>query len=230
VRVHPLFWVIALLFGSHWLDAGVQYALTWVAIVFVSILVHELGHALAYRRFGADSHIVLYAFGGLAVPWSAVRSRWQRIVVSLSGPGAQFLLCGAVYGSNEAFHWAGGSILLALTYAQLIFINLYWAIFNLLPVWPLDGGQVCSEVCMHFNPRTGLQTSLRISIGTAVAICVYSVLCVAATRNEGLEFIHELPWWVPRGGIWTAVLFGMLAYQSYQVLERVKWNDSHWER
>ncbi|HSO11633.1 MAG TPA: hypothetical protein VLT51_04610, partial [Anaerolineales bacterium] len=67
VRVHPLFWLIALLLGSS--GALVEIPI-WILVVFVSILVHELGHALAFRRYGIQSHIVLHAMGGLTIPES----------------------------------------------------------------------------------------------------------------------------------------------------------------
>ena len=69
--------------------------------MFVSILVHEFGHALAFRRFGTDSHIVLWMFGGLAVPYSAVTGRWRRISSRWPGRSPGFMLCGVVYGSNK---------------------------------------------------------------------------------------------------------------------------------
>ena len=69
VRIHPLFWLVACLLGGPWLEGrwGAGYLLLWVACVFVSILVHELGHVLAGRAFGARGHILLYSFGGLAI-------------------------------------------------------------------------------------------------------------------------------------------------------------------
>ena len=62
VRVHPLFWVIALLFGSS--SNSIIGLLTWIVAIFVCILIHELGHAFAMRRYGQDSQIVLHLGGG----------------------------------------------------------------------------------------------------------------------------------------------------------------------
>ena len=66
VRVHPLFWLIAILFGSS--SGSIVSILSWVVAIFVSILIHELGHAFAMRRYGQGSHIVLHFAGGLTVP------------------------------------------------------------------------------------------------------------------------------------------------------------------
>jgi stage IV sporulation protein FB len=235
VRVHPLFWVGSALLGANILELGVEYLLIWIAVVFVSILIHELGHALAFRLFGTDSEIVLYIFGGLAVPWSAVTGRFRRIIVALAGPFAGFVLYGLLYGSNAAFAWAADANGDAANgrpvwflYRQLTFVNLYWGILNLLPVFPLDGGQVSREVCGKIWRSRGKRISLKISVGVATAIAAYALLCVLDARG-GAAVLAQLPGWFPRGTLWTAILFGMLAVQSYQLLQQPDWTEDHWD-
>ena len=88
---HPLFWFMALLFGAGL--GSITQTLVWIVIVFISILVHELGHTFAMRRYGQDAMIVLYLGGGLAIPTSG---RWgynsrtanEQIIISLAGPFA----------------------------------------------------------------------------------------------------------------------------------------------
>jgi Zn-dependent protease len=221
VRVHPFFWLFTALLGSTILeDLGIAYLIIWMAAVFVSILVHELGHGLAFRRFGVDSHIVLYAFGGLAVPWTHVNGRWRRIVVSLAGPLAGFLLCGLVWGSNAIFEWVPPrNRPLIAVYVWLVWINLIWNIFNLLPVFPLDGGQVSQEVCSSIWRRNGQRIALQISFVVACLVALYSVACVIDRGNGAL--LAWLPPWFPRGTLWAAILFAMLAVQSYQLLQQL---------
>ena len=100
VRAHPFFFLVSLLFGRNlvWapgINTGVAVTMG-VVVFFVSILVHELGHSLAHRRYGFSSRIVLYAMGGMAIPDSRGRnvriSHLQSIVISLAGPVAGFLL------------------------------------------------------------------------------------------------------------------------------------------
>src|SRR5262245_27543700 len=87
VRVLPLFWLMTAAMGWNAFRAyGFPYLLLWLVCVFVSILVHELGHAFMGRVFGRESHIVLYTFGGLAIGAAGLHSRWQRIAVSFAGP------------------------------------------------------------------------------------------------------------------------------------------------
>jgi Zn-dependent protease len=219
VRVHPLFWLGAVLLGLNTFRIGVEFGLIWVGVVFASILVHELGHAVAFRSFGSDSHVVLWMFGGLAVPHGGVAGRGRRILVALAGPLAGFVLCGVVYGTHEATGWGvlnGPHV--AFLYFTLVYVNLYWGIFNLLPVFPLDGGQVSKELCEARWGGRGLRVALKISIGVAIAVAVYSLVCVyeTETRRAVLDF---LPPWFPRGSLWTAVLFALLAAQNYQLLQ-----------
>src|SRR6185436_3070814 len=99
VRVSPWFWVITAAMGwgggpERDREFFVQRLIIWIVCVFVSILVHELGHVLAGRLFGSEGHIVLYGMGGLAIGSSALERRWQRIVVYAAGPAAGFLLLG----------------------------------------------------------------------------------------------------------------------------------------
>ena len=237
VRVHPWFWIGTVLFGSNILKVlGPEYLLVWVAVVFVSILVHELGHALAYRRFGADADIVLYAFGGLAIATHVISGRGRRIIVSLAGPFAGFVLCGLVYGTNRAFEWglsnagqAPNGLELWFLYRQLVWVNLVWGLFNLLPVFPLDGGQVVRELCgMKWGTR-GKRISLQISFVVALMVVAYSLFCEIDTGKFGTGVTDQFPWWVPPGTMYTAILFGLLAYESYRLLQRVEWTDTHWD-
>jgi Zn-dependent protease len=71
VRVHPLFWLVMALFGIGLIESrdglGVlQEMLLWTVAAFLSILLHELGHAFVMRRYGFESSITLYGFGGYA--------------------------------------------------------------------------------------------------------------------------------------------------------------------
>ncbi len=222
VRIHPLFWLLAALLGAQFLDAGIQFLLIWVGVVFVSIMVHELGHAIAYRAFRVPSSIVLYAFGGLTIPVGGVMGRWNRILVYLAGPAAGFLLWGILYATNSASGWGlenGREVL--ILYASLVAVNLYWGIFNLIPVFPLDGGQVCRELCDGRWRGRGLRISLQISVWVAGVVAIYSLLCELEMRSGNKVVLHALPWWFPIGTLYTAILFAILGVQSCQLLQQL---------
>jgi stage IV sporulation protein FB len=238
VRVHPFFWLGAVLLGANTLDLGVGYLGIWIAVVFVSILVHELGHALAFRRYGADAVVVLYAFGGLAVPNQMVTGRWRRILISLAGPVAGFILAGFVFASNQVTPWALVRPIgepwprmpteIDFLYDALMFVNVAWGVLNLLPVYPLDGGQVCHELCgMKWGTR-GKRIALQISFVVALVIVAYSLLCAFDARGGG-GVLKELPTWAKQGSFYTAILFALLAMNSYQLLQQTTWSDTHWD-
>ena len=239
VRVHPFFWVLSLLLIRP-CDKGVtpQMVLIWIPVVFVSILIHELGHSLAHRYYGHGSRIVLYAFGGLAIReyggytdsyGSSAYSHpesvgWKQIVISLAGPFAQFILAGLVIGSLYAvgvsmpfpflgfdFTFGHGALPVNKHLAYLLFfllqVNIYWGVLNLLPVYPLDGGQVARELFLIYGNRgQAIRNSLVLSIATAVAIALLAA--VSALKDQDAT-----------GSLLPTFLFGYLAYQSYVTLQ-----------
>lgn len=223
VRVHPLFWVIALLLGSG--SNNLLMIPVWIVIVFVSVLVHELGHALAFRRYGQDSHILLHFSGGLTIPnavpfgggyASVGLTPNQHILVSLAGPFAGFLLAGltlavgAVLGGEIIVTTILGIIpfpvvlmpygsILTDVFITMLWVNVFWGIINLLPVYPLDGGHVARYILIQSDPYGGLRTSLWVSIITGGILAVVGVTML--------------------GSIYMAFLFGLLAFQSFQMLQ-----------
>jgi stage IV sporulation protein FB len=225
VRVHPLFWLIAVLLGYS--SGDFVQILVWIIVVFISILVHELGHALAFRRYGLSSQIVLHFAGGLTVPESTYwGSRWasvalganQNIFISLAGPVAGFLLAALVMA---AVVLSGGSILtssllgviplpamallpfggqvLNMFVTALLWVNIFWGVINLMPVHPLDGGSVMRNILVQVDPVDGVRKSLWISViaGALIALVAFFLL----------------------RSIFMAILFGFLAFQSYQSLQ-----------
>jgi stage IV sporulation protein FB len=204
--------------GFPAIELGIEFLLVWMVCVFVSILVHELGHVLMGRLFGAQGHIVLYSFGGLAVGSSDLSSRWQRIAVYFAGPLAGFVLFGLVLLAKLAF-FAGTAepptLLVASAFQNLFFINLWWGLVNLLPIFPLDGGQISRDFLRWLWPRDGLQASLGLSVLTAAAVAV-------------LAGVYLRSWYM-------ALLFGLLAVQSFQALRQLRqtpWQEEPqpWER
>jgi len=185
VRVSVWFWAAGVFLGYSTLRAGVPFLLTWLLVLFVSILVHELGHALTARLFGFSPRILLYHFGGLASyeEFGRPHSTSRSILITLAGPGAGFVLFGAVWFGmlflvNPLANNVSLQLLNLIDFAagQLLFINLYWGLVNLVPVLPLDGGQICREVCQRGNRYQGLWRAVQISVVVAglMALWFYS--------------------------------------------------------
>lgn len=224
VRVHPLFWLVAVImgFGGTRGSENVGVALLiWVSAMFVSILIHELGHALMIRRYGRPAHIVLYAMGGLAIegrPQSQYGSPWsldsysgyqpqrrlpqEQIAISAAGPGIQLalaaLIVAAIYASGGMVHvlLAGGVVPIPIpelgraaahneNLRRLVFdllqINVFWALINLLPVLPLDGGQIALQLLMVHDAWQGTQRALWLSVITGGAVALLALLVLRDT-------------------------------------------------
>ena len=344
VRIHPGFWAISALLS---LPAGREPipVLGFALAIFLSILIHELGHALAFRKCGIQSHVVLYHFGGLAVPdsvgnyvgYGSHYSPRSKIFVTAMGPGVQMLsavllvlllrgmgktdgfLSGVVdipaswtadpiaslheisniEGALLPFHalqqfpeqsrpglvladqnrdelitleelvdyeseleanrgfamqmWAeveqktpglyvpremlehlSGKHLnvlqrvdrgetklilwndvvaahlkavgiqnkfLSIFCFGFIQIGLFWALMNLVPVYPLDGGQIARELFVLSGTSNGVVKSLKLSVASGVVVGLV-----------GMKFDM----------MFIGIMFFMLAYSSYQLLQRMQ--------
>lgn len=194
VAVHWVFWLITALLGGA-ADASspraLQILLIWVAAVFVSILWHELGHAFVMRHFGERRpQILLYGGGGLAMG-NGFRTRREQILISVAGPGAGLALGFLALLVGRAF--PPQSIYTAVALRDLLYINFFWSLVNLLPIIPLDGGRI-SEAFLASKGKL----ALRISLVSAVAVALY-----AFTQ------------W---GSVFTAVMFVVMAMDNWRTL------------
>ena len=211
VRVHPIFWLSSAFLAWDRVDPDPRRIVIRILCIFLAITVHELGHALVTKRFGWYPEIVLYFFGGYAT--SARHSTWKDIAVSAAGPGAGFVLFGITWFT--AFELTRQQIPVndlvrdAINFS--LFINLIWNAVNLLPVLPLDGGQISRELCLWLSPRRGMQASLILSLVVAGGIAVLAFQRRA--NNTGLFGLDPL---------FLGIMFAYLAYQSYQGLDAAR--------
>lgn len=223
VRVHPLHWLLGVYLGATSGDP-IQIPI-WIGVIFFSILLHEFGHSMAMRRFGWDSYIVLHMLGGYAVPTSSRGGRnrdtsrtWlEQVIISLAGPFSQFLfaaliLAGVLAAGGFVFRGSlAGFIPFPVAFLpienpiaesiidKLIYVNIFWGLFNLLPVIPMDGGRVAQAIFVRFDPWNGVTNALWLSVLTGTIFAV-------------IGFV----WW---RSIFMAFLFGSFAVQSYQMLK-----------
>ena len=151
VTIRPSFLVIAALIGFT-SRRPIVYLVAFVAIVFVSILIHELGHALTARSYGAKVEIELNGIGGLT-SWSVPDkelSPGQRALVAAAGSGVGVLFGGLVWLFDRLtgpyFEVAGFVV------STLIAVNVLWGLLNWLPVRPLDGGHLFTSLLQKVIP------------------------------------------------------------------------------
>ncbi len=143
----------------------------WMLIVFVSVLVHELGHALVAKTFGYRPSIQLVGLGGLTNPNANETIPWHRdVLLTLAGPLSGLAL-GLTAGALKLLVTSVGPV--AFLLSALFVANLFWAAVNLLPVSTLDGGRIASAVLVHLFGRRGFLFAQLISVvlgGAMVAL------------------------------------------------------------
>ena len=151
VTIRPSFLVIAALIGLS--NRGpIVYLVAWVGIVFVSILIHEFGHALTARSYGAEVAIELNGIGGLT-SWSVPDKELgpgQRALVAAAGSGVGVLFGGLVWLFERftgPYDEVAGFIV-----STLIAVNVLWGLLNWLPIRPLDGGHLFTSLLQKVIP------------------------------------------------------------------------------
>jgi stage IV sporulation protein FB len=195
VTIEPFFWIIIALLGGGFsanTPQAFRLLLVWMVVVLVSILVHELGHALAGRRYGATPEIRLHGFGGLAIMHGGRFTRLQSILVSAAGPAFGFAL-GILVLVLFVGSLRNAELPLELRYAimMLLYVNFFWTLINLLPILPLDGGQIFRDLA---GPeRAGL-------VRWVAVICAVGVAA----------------WALQAGMIFLGLMAAYLAYVNFQ--------------
>lgn len=199
VRVEPFFWITLVILGganaatpSDILKVGL-----FVMAGFISILVHELGHALTARKFGAYSEITLQAFGGYAAYTGVRLTRPQSFAVTAAGPVVQIILGLAVLFLLPRLRELNPNAVYFL--ATLMWISIAWAVLNLLPILPLDGGQMLNAILGPQRIRITLWVTIIVSIGVAL---------VMLQRTSSIIF---------------PLFLGMFAWQAFQALKENRW-------
>lgn len=168
IRVNPVFFFTAAIIGfinSFTFIGTIQ----WMGIIFISVLVHEYGHALTAKFFGQSPRIELVAFGGLTIPEGPKLKLWKEFIMIVMGPCFGFLL------------FILASILLQFPIKNLFvrdsllyfrFVNLFWTFVNLLPILPLDGGQLVRVIFESFLGSRAWKVTLVISSVFAISLAI----------------------------------------------------------
>lgn len=182
VQVHPLFLLTAVASGiSGWWTPG--RVAVWCGVVFLSVLIHELGHALAFRRFGHGASISLHGLGGTTSSTGGrTLTHRQELWLSLAGPGAGFLLGGGVLALQHFTPVGQAGGLVGYAVGSLLWANFGWGILNLMPILPLDGGHALAAVIRH---RAGHRYEWLIR-GISLATAAVGLVLALAWRNYWL--------------------------------------------
>ena len=209
VHVTPWFWAAGVFMGWPEVEER-RFDLLgiWLGCLFVSILIHEYGHAFCAELFGCLPEIYLYHFGGLAVFRPNSRfSTLRSVIVSFAGPAAGFMLFGLVLVSSmflSATNWYAAlaplpKVRLHFFFGQMIWINLYWGLVNLLPVLPLDGGRISEAVLMRLRRFDGQRLA-----------CILGAIVAGGVAAFFATLHHQ----------YGAIFFGFLCIWNVQAMQR----------
>ena len=228
ILIHWMFWLNTALMGGA-LNASspeqLRGLLGWMVAVFLSILIHELGHALTMRNCGDRRvGIFLYAFGGLAQGSSRV-TRKEDLMVSAAGPALQILFGLAVGWSITLWRVSSPWLLEALD--NFTAVSLFWALLNLVPIVPLDGGRLCQAWLGVGKQRLALTISLVCS--AAIALLSFESGLWLGLQNSVLRLLDIRASTRIGGGVFSLVLFGMLAWNNWKQLRnepQVPWMNA----
>lgn len=199
VRVELSFWITAAVLGFLSGGSGARALIAAVA-VFASVLLHELGHALAYRMRGGSAEVLLYGMGGVTISRREEPFRTgERVFTALAGPIAGLLFGGLVYVGTR-LHPLVPKSTAEFTADWLLWVNVGWGVFNLLPILPMDGGHVLESLL-------GIRDEVRGRVWARYA--TIALVLVLAPLSYFL------------GQIWVALILGLFALQAFQTLPLV---------
>ncbi len=175
IAVQPWFWALALLLGvgSGFTGAGLA---VWVVVVFVCVLVDELGLAVTIRSFGYQPAVLLHMIGGLT-SWQPEEelAPARRIVSTLAGPFVGFALAAGAWVLRGPMEIGSTGLLRDALWWTLL-VNVVWGVFNLIPIRGLDGGQAVGGFLELVAPRRGKQLAEGVYVLTGVAAIVFGIL------------------------------------------------------
>ena len=195
LSIHPSFWILSFFIGFLNSTAPLQI-LFWMCVVLVSVVIHELGHALTAIYWGQRVRIELNAFGGVTIrEKGAELTPFKEFFCISMGPLAGFLLAAIVYIIPAS------SPTVARALYSIVVVNIIWSMLNLLPVHPLDGGKLMTIVFENFFGHAGLRFSYFLSALFAIIF--------------GLTFmvIHS---------ILISSLFLLFAFESFRAWKQAK--------
>lgn len=198
VEIQPFFWlVLVLIGGASYADSAQEILNVGLFVIagFISILVHELGHALTARSYGASVRISLQAFGGYAAYAGLEANRLRSFLITAAGPAIQIAL-----GVLVSFVTRKMELNDNMDYfvSMLIWISYAWAILNLLPVLPLDGGQMLNAA---LGPKR-----IKVTLWVSILVASFSAIAMFSGTREMM----------------FPIFLGMFAWQSFQALKQVR--------
>jgi Zn-dependent protease/CBS domain-containing protein len=186
IRIHVTFllflvWLGALYYRQGGAEAAWQGTI-FIVLIFLCVLLHELGHVFVARRYGVKTRdVTLWPFGGIASMERMPDKPSQELIVALAGPAVNvvialtlFLYLGATLDPETLPRVEDPKVSMA---AKVLFANVVLVLFNLIPAFPMDGGRVLRALlAMRLGNARATEVAASIGQGFAVVFGVLGIL------------------------------------------------------
>lgn len=201
VYVHLTFLLLLAFVGfSNWMQhrmlGSAINGVLFLMSLFLCVLLHEFGHALAARRYGIGTHdITLLPIGGIARLERMPDKPSQELLVAIAGPLVNVVIAGGLLiGLVIKGNWqlSPQSMFTGSVIDRLIVINVLLVVFNMLPAFPMDGGRVLRAL-LAFKLTYGAATRIAATIGQAMAV-VFAIVGLFFWFNPFLLLIALFVW------------------------------------
>jgi stage IV sporulation protein FB len=164
--------------------------MVFAACMTLSLLAHELGHALVARHYKLRPHVLLHGLGGLTGHERPTTPRSEALIIA-AGPAAGLALAGVAYLASH--YLPVSSPLMGAMLGTLLYLNVVWSLFNLLPMWPMDGGQLMRiGVGKAFKPARAERLTHIISL---VVVGLVALASYYVRLNPVIMFILAISAW-----------------------------------
>jgi Zn-dependent protease len=211
VNVDPSWvWIAALVVFTLWsrfqiLSPGTTstvalgYAVLGAVLFFGAVFLHEGAHAVAARMNGIEVHgITLVLFGGFTSARSDSKGPGPAFVIAAVGPATSLLL-GAIFWGLSRAAGPDGPLSGMLGYVGLV--NLFMAVFNVLPGLPLDGGRMLQSAVWRITGRLERGTEFAGWTGMAIGVLLFGLAILEVSRSDMY------------GAVWSAII-GLFIFQG----------------
>lgn len=198
---------------------GLGWSVALLVVFFTCVVLHELGHSFTARAFGVGvPRILLMPIGGMAEFDRMPRRPREEFLITIAGPAVNFVIATALFlvvglPRNWSFWTLDDYPATGRGFAQLLLHwNIWMGCFNLIPVFPMDGGRIF---------RALLATMMPYLRATFWAATLGKVLAIAAI---GIAILHYQAYL-------TAVLFSFIFFAGeaeYRAIRRHEIEDAHW--
>ena len=224
LAVHSSFFLLLAWRGYQgWVNAGplgLSFGVATTVLFFACVILHELGHSFTGMHFGVRvSRILLLPIGGMAEFDAIPRNPTQELLITLAGPAVNFTIAGLLW-LVSLIHpaWFEDSDSFSAIPGVLLVANILMGIFNLLPIFPMDGGRIL-RACLAYKLTYVRATFWAATVGKVFAgLAAAYALFMALWEGQSDYFV-------------TALLFLFIFSvntREYQAVKRAEAEAAYW--